>query len=95
MDIQGMKTKGFFIFHGLMSVYGFSRGYRSEFKNKPLFTEKIIRGFYNGIIYGLPIWNIPMLLKIVDRVEIKFLNLNKKDYIYSYEEFIGICKDTI
>lgn len=96
--METKAIKGFFIFHGLMSVYGFSRGYRSdvkEIKTKSLFTHKIMRGFSNGVIYGLPIWNIPMILKLVDRIEIKFSNLNKKDNIYSYEEFTGICEDTI
>ena len=93
-------------FHELFYAYGFTRGYRSinmrekpkelrEIKIEPLFTEKVIRGFCNGMAYGLPIYNISMGLKLVNRLEISFSNLDKKNYISSYEELTGLCEDTI
>jgi len=105
-----MTNKQFLIFHGLFYTYGFTRGYRSfnmresEFKKqkelreiniKHLFTEKVIRGFCNGMAYGLPIYNISMGLKLVNRLEISFSNLDKKNHISSYEELTGLCEDTI
>jgi hypothetical protein len=92
-----------------MGVYGFSRGYRSKpyskymtktendkVENKLLLTTKVLNGFFNGVMYSLPIWNIPMVLNLFDRVEIEMKGYNKEEYVKSYLEwFDGKCDDTL
>jgi hypothetical protein len=89
--------------HVMWSMYGFTRGYRSvskynleSKKEDVLMTTKILCGFGNGLMYSLPIWNIPMLITMVDRVEIEMRGYDKKKYTKSYEEWCGgVCYDTI
>jgi hypothetical protein len=90
-----------------MSVYGFTRGFRAisdsnykkdvELQNTVtrLISERVVNGVFNGWMYAVPIWNIPMICNLINRVEIKYRNLDKKDYSSSYKEWCGICEDTI
>ena len=92
-----------------MGVYGFTRGYRSKpysqymyktekdkLEKERLITTKVINGLGNGIMYSLPIWNIPMVLNLCERIEIEMKGYNKEEYVKSYLEwFDGKCDDTL
>lgn len=80
-----------------MGIYGFTRGYRSETHKdrESLTAEKCGKGLINGICYGAPIINIGPTLRLLNRLEIDYKNLNKEQHKSEYEEFIGTCKDTI
>lgn len=80
-----------------MSAYGFSRGYRSNVRDNKneLTSEKLISGLLNGMYYGAPVINIGPTIKLINRLEIEINNLDKDTYKDNYQEFIGICKDTL
>ena len=90
-------SKKYFTFCTGMGIYGFTRGYRADIvKNQQTLTlDKCLCGFMNSFFYTAPIFNIFQVFKLVNRVEIYFKNLNKDEYEYNYQEFIGICKDTV
>ena len=93
----------------MMGVYGFTRGYRSKpysqymyktekdkLEKERLITTKVINGLGNGFMYSLPIWNIPMVLNLCERIEIEMKGYNKEEYVKSYVEwFDGKCDETI
>ena len=87
-----------FKLHVGMGMYGFTRGYRSQNKsNTPelLICEKLTNGILNGYMYCLPFYNIKWVHNLLNRVEVKYRNLDKKVYEKNYEETCGICDDTI
>lgn len=87
-----------FKIHIGMGIYGFTRGYRAEDKlNTPerLIGEKLLNGIMNGYMYCLPVYNVKWIHNLLNRVEVKYRNLDKKVYEKNYEESCGICDDTI
>ena len=80
-----------------MGVYGFTRGYRSNIHKdrESLTAEKCVSGLLNGICYGTPIFNIGPIFRLVNRLEIQHKSLNKEEHKSNYEEFMGICNETI
>lgn len=80
-----------------MGIYGFTRGYRSNiYKDRESLTaEKYVSGLVNGICYAAPILNIGPTFRLLNRLEIETKNLNKEQHKSNYEEFMGICNDTI
>lgn len=86
----------FIYFYGTMGIYGFYRGVNVESKEKiPLFTDQIIRGIFNGIIYANPITNLMPMYRLVNRLEIKVRGLDKTLYKENYEEIVGTYMKTI
>lgn len=89
--------KTYIAFCSGMGIYGFTRGYRSNIREdkENLTAEKCLSGILNGICYAVPIANIGPTFRLINRLEIEYKNLNKEEHKSNYEEFIGICKDTI
>lgn len=90
----------FYGFHGLMCVYGMSRGYRIDYglyqKDKPLlFTDRVISSLISGYVYGMPLINLMYLKALSDRIEIKVRGLNRELYQDSYKELLGVCDRTL
>ena len=89
--------------HLFIGLYGFTRGYRSipyEVKydttgQRVLLTQKISNGLMNGLIYCTPILNIPMVMSCINRIEIKARGLEPNKYVSSYQEWTGMCYDTL
>lgn len=97
--------------HLLIGLYGFTRGFRSIpyevkydtttgkrvtiYNNNVLLTQKITNGIMNGFMYCMPIWNIPMVMNGMNRVEIKARGLELNNYLSSYQEWSGMCYDTL
>jgi hypothetical protein len=82
----------------IMGLYGFTRGYRCEnryTKVPMLMTERIFNGFIAGCVYSNPFLNFWQFKKLVNRIEISYYKLDKKDYTDCYDEICGICYDTI
>jgi len=103
-------SKLFWGFNLSMGVYGAHRGYRSQRETlrkdgdytylytdpRPLTGDKITSAFVNGCFYSLPIFNLLMVHKLVNRLEIQKRGLKKDDYQENYSEsFVGYCYDTI
>lgn len=76
-----------------MAGYGCSRGYRIE--NVNFTTERVISGIFNGVCYGFPILNIAPTIRLLNRLEIRSKNYDKKTHTAEYKEFIGVCMDDI
>lgn len=93
---MGFLRKAFIGYTSYMSVYGFSRGYRSEYRSekKELLMNRIKVGLLNGMLYAIPIWNVCHLVKLVNRIEIHNKCLNPRDYSAEYQEVSGECYDT-
>lgn len=90
-------AKTLFGFSSMMGVYGFSRGYRSLDHNgrEPLSMDKVTHGFLNGLLYTAPIFNIIYVSRLINRIEIEYLDLNRDNYKSEYREIVGDCMDTI
>jgi hypothetical protein len=78
-----------------MGLYGFTRGFRSETESKRLITDKLAAGFFNSLMYSAPIVNLWPLTRLVNRLEIDYNDLEKKQYQDSFRELVGDCYDTI
>ena len=89
--------KAYATFCSGMGVYGFTRGYRSNIhtNKEPLTAEKCVSGLLNGICYGAPIFNVGPMFRLLNRLEIEHKNLNKDEHKSNYQEFMGVCNDTI
>lgn len=94
---MGFLTKLYGTFCVGMGVYGFTRGYRSYTckEDNNLISTKVVQGVINGVMYGTPIFNIWPTLRLLNRLEVKYKNLNKDNYKSNYEESFGVCKETI
>lgn len=79
-----------------MGLYGSYRGYRAKHQGEDnrLTIDKFTLGFVNGIIYAAPIVNIWPTVKLLNRMEIEYKQLNKDLYKSNYEEIVGVCEDT-
>lgn len=79
-----------------MGLYGSHRGYRSKShgEDNRLTIDKMTLGFINGIIYAAPIVNIWPTVKLLNRMEIEYKQLDKHLYKSNYEEVVGVCEDT-
>lgn len=85
-------------FHGVMGIYGFTRGYRSHDKlntREKLIGEKLLDGVRNGYMYCVPIYNFRWIYSSINRLEVKYRDLDKHIYEENYNEMTGICNDTI
>lgn len=96
-------------FHIGMGVYGFTRGFRSNYdhsisrvitqdtsQRNLLLSERFLEGFINSTIYLAPVWNIYPLFCLSNRIEISIRGLKKDDYKDYYKEpFSGYCFDTL
>ena len=72
-----------------MALYGFSRGFRSNYKNekrKILTSERIINSCINSSIYVLPFFNLYQLYKLFNRIEVDARQLDKESYKELYQE---------
>lgn len=91
--------KNFWRFHIGMGIYGFTRGFRSEYEKSPrkiLFSERIVGSVANSCMYFTPIWNLHHLYRLFNRVEILIRGLDKEEYKINYEEpFSGNCFHTL
>jgi hypothetical protein len=76
-----------------MTGYGCSRGYRIE--NANFTTDRVISGIFNGAIYSIPFLNIEPTIRLLNRLEIKYKNYDKKQHVAEYKEFIGVCMDDL
>lgn len=76
-----------------MSGYGASRGYRN--RDADFITDKVISGFFNGVMYGFPILNIEPTIRLLNRLEIRSRGYDKNLHLNQYKEFIGRCMDDI
>lgn len=76
-----------------MGVYGFSREYRAN--QSDLTSNKFFCGLFNGILYAAPVLNIFPILRLFNRLEIEYKQLDKDKYKYEYTEITGECNDTI
>jgi hypothetical protein len=79
-----------------MGLYGSYRGYKSKPQGEYhlLTIDKFSRGFINGIMYAAPVANIWPTVKLLNRVEIEYKQLDKSLYKSNYEEIVGVCEDT-
>lgn len=87
-----------FKLHVGMGIYGFTRGYRSYNKSNTrenLIGEKLFNGALNGYMYCIPIYNFRWIYSSVNRLEVKYRNLDKNIYEENYKEMTGICDDII
>lgn len=84
-----------------MGLYGFTRGVRVQ--NKPSLHEKVplligdrlVNGLCAMCVYALPGWNIYMLSRLMNRVEIDYKGWDPEHFPDEYEEGIGYCKDVL
>lgn len=76
-----------------MVGYGFYRGYNIE--NSTFYTEKIIKGVLNGGYYGFPFINMFPTIRLLNRLEISYKNLDKYQHKSEYEELFGYCYHTL
>lgn len=89
--------KSFIVANTSFGIYGFSRGYRGtrEYDNNTRLTsQKILNGTISGIFYMIPPWNLYYITKLLNRIEIKYRNLDKSLYNSEYDDLTGECKDT-
>lgn len=79
-----------------MGVYGSYRGYRakSQSEGHRLTIDKFSLGIINGIMYAAPIANIWPTVKLLNRMEIEYKQLDKSLYKSNYEEIVGVCEET-
>lgn len=84
-------------FTAAMSVYGFSRGFRTQrAKEDPrLLYHKCWSGVVNGVYYAYPIVNLLPLCSLFGRLEIELRGLDRRCYGECYDEMSGKCMDTI
>lgn len=82
---------------GVMGVYGFSRGYRSnDIAGQPRLTmDRINNGFLNGVLYCTPLFNVVHFSRLLNRLEVEYLDLDPEMYKNEYREITGVCKDII
>jgi hypothetical protein len=95
---RGLLSKTFVVTNLSLGLYGFSRGYRSSSKydhNEKLTSRKILDGTITSIFYMIPPWNLYYVTKLLNRMEIKYKNLDKSLYNSEYEDLTGQCTDTI
>jgi hypothetical protein len=94
---MALLTKLYGTFCVGMGTYGFTRGYRaySGTEDTNLTCDKVLQGVINGMAYGAPILNMWPTFRLLNRLEIECRSLNKDNYQSNYEEFIGVCKETI
>ncbi len=94
-------TKIYCGFSAGMASYGFSRGYRSKSSYTEvgaaeyLTADKIIHGLITSVEYAIPINNFIAFGRLVNRLEINYKQLDKKNFKRDYKEMFGICNDTI
>lgn len=88
-------SRSYAFLSGCFGIYGFSRQYRIEKKEKSLYTDKIGKSFINSVFYIAPIINIYQIIKLVNRIEIKYNTLDKNNYKIEYTEFSGVLFETI
>lgn len=89
-----LLKRSFIGFTTYMAVYGFSRGYRSEFAYgniDKLTTDRIRSGILNGLIYSAFPFNIYQISRLLNRIEIESKGLNKNDYPEEFREITGEC----
>jgi hypothetical protein len=73
------------------SVYGFYRGYNAEddFKTYKFYSDKYIHGLCNMTTYAIPPFQIFALYRLINRLEIKYKNMDKTDHESEYREVVG------
>lgn len=78
-----------------MFPYGVYRGWncKEDHMNR-LITQRIGWSLLNGVAYTTPM-GIYYLFKQVNRFDIEYHKLDKKQYSYCYEECFGINDDTV
>lgn len=72
-----------------MGMYGISRGYRSVKDTKKLALEKTGYSIMNGLMYATPICNTIPFIRLLNRVEIEYYDLDKTYFGTEYTEFGG------
>ena len=105
-----MDTRFFtysFRFSIVMSCYGFTRGFRIQRAPRSsretetgalpsfLFGERIMNGFGVACLSFLPGWNVWMLLRLCNRLEIYHKLWDPTQYLSEYKEGIGYCMNTV
>jgi hypothetical protein len=81
----------------VFGTYGFTRGYRSVSycPEEQLITKRVLNGVVTSMFYVAPVVNIWALARLVDRIEISIKNYDKSKYDDAFEEFTGVCIETI
>jgi len=78
-----------------MFPYGVYRGWNCEKHNwNTLITQRLVYSICNGVTYCTPL-GIYQLYMQLNRLDIAYHKLNKKDYSYCYEEFYGTNYNTV
>jgi hypothetical protein len=92
-------SKAFWVYHGCMGIYGFSRGLRINYEESPrklLLSERIGSSFILSYYYFIPGINLIPLSCLIKRIEIKTRGLNPEYYKDEYREFsFGSCFYTL
>lgn len=96
-----MFQRIYYSFCASMGLYGYTRGYRStdDFNSKNekferLTSDKIASGIINALYYATPIINTWPALRLINRIEIEYKDLDKNKYESSYTELTGKCDET-
>lgn len=99
--------RSFFYYSIGMSLYGASRGYRSDYqynshekkweKVNILFGDRLMTTIGSGVIYLLPTFSLIKTVNLINRIHIRQMGWNSEDFPQEYEEFGWklCCVDTL
>ena len=81
---------------GTMFVYGFARQMRSTLRQDDnLYSNRVLYSVVNGIMYGNPLCVGSPILRLADRMQIRYQGLDPTLHSSSYCEFCGENRNVI
>ena len=79
-----------------MFVYGFARQMRCTMRPEDnLYSDRILYSVVNGFVYGNPIFFGSPIMRIADRIQIRYQGLDPAPYSSSYREIRGENRNVI
>ena len=89
-------TKATIVWCSVMFPYGFQRQWNVRLeKPHDLMSDRIFNSTATGIFYVLPPIGMVNMVSLLNRIEIKYTNKNKKDYESAYREMFGVNYNTL
>lgn len=93
------------IFSSAMGVYysirGFQISHSKPFKSNELVKsdiligDRLVCGLSNGALHALPLWNIYGFMRLMNRIEIYYRDLEKDKFYNQYQEVGGYNMSTL
>lgn len=88
-----------------MGIYGATRGFRATtttnqpdgtvVRKKLLVGDRLINSIAMGMYYSLPVINLFELMRLANRIDIKYRGMLPSDAPGQYKEGLGYCTDTL